>query len=221
MSTFKKGILGGFSGKIGNVVGATWKGQNVMKILPATVSNPRTPAQQAVRSRFALMGHFLSTQRRLVSVGFKAYAETTTSFNAAMKYNLANAIEGEYPDQSIDFSKLKLSLGQLPVPSGMQAAVTSSLEFSLTWTDNSNMELASASDLLMIGVYDAETGSGYTLSGSFKRSDANGVITLPDNWANRTVEVFVFMVSTLTTGEINTKEMVSDTLYLGSLTLAG
>lgn len=112
-------------------------------------------------------------------------------------------------------------MGQLPVPTGMKATVASELEISLTWTDNSNMELASATDLLMIGMYDAETGSGYSLTGNFKRSDANGVITLPDNWSGRTVELFVFMISTLTTGEINTKEMVSDTVYLGSLPLAG
>lgn len=221
MSKFKNGILGGFSGKVGNVVGATWKGLNVMKVIPASVSNPRTPGQMAVRSRFAMMGHFLSTQRRLVGIGFRAYAETSTGFNAAMKYNLAHAIEGEYPEQAIDFSKIKLSMGQLPVPSGIQAAVTSELSFTLTWTDNSNMQLADSTDLLMVGVYDAENGLGYTLSGINKRSDANGVVTLPDNWAGRTIELFVFTVSTLTAGEIHTKEMVSDTLYLGSLQLAG
>ena len=28
MATFEKGILGGFSGKVGNVVGGTWKGKS-------------------------------------------------------------------------------------------------------------------------------------------------------------------------------------------------
>ncbi|MBE0652144.1 MAG: hypothetical protein IH595_15050 [Bacteroidales bacterium] len=221
MGTFKNGVLGGFSGKVGSVVGATWKGQNVMKIIPASVSNPRTPRQQAVRSRFSMMGHFLSTQRRLVSVGFKAYADTSTSFNAAMKYNLAHAIAGEYPDLTIDFSQARLSMGQLPVPSDLVAVVSSDKSITLNWTDNSSMELASAGDILMVGVYDAETGSGYTLSGSYKRSDATGLITLPDNWAGRTVELFVFMVSPLSTGETHSKEMVSETLYMGSLLLTG
>ena len=221
MSTFKNGILGGFSGKVGSVVGATWKGQNVMKIIPASVSNPRTPRQLAVRSRFSMMGHFLSTQRRLVSVGFKAYTETSTGFNAAMKYNLSHAIVGEFPEQSIDFSLVKLSLGQLPVLSDLVAVVSSNKSITLNWTDNSSMELASAADILMVGMYDAEAGLGYTLSGSYKRSDATGLITLPDNWAGRTVELFVFVVSPLSSGETHSKEMISETLYMGSLQLTG
>ncbi|MBE0650048.1 MAG: hypothetical protein IH595_04320 [Bacteroidales bacterium] len=192
-----------------------------MRVIPASVSNPRTPRQLNARSRFALMGHFLSTQRRLVSAGFKAYAENSTAFNAAMQYNLAYAITGEYPDLSIDFSQVKLSMGQLPVPSGMQAVVSSALSITLSWTDNSSMSLANSSDLLMVGVYDPETGTGYTELGILKRSDAGGVLTLPDNWAGRMVELFLFMVSTLSAGEIHSKEMVSDTLYMGNLQLTG
>jgi hypothetical protein len=50
MATIKQGILGAFSGKVGNVVGSSWKGIPVMKSLPPSVSNPRTAAQLAQRS---------------------------------------------------------------------------------------------------------------------------------------------------------------------------
>ena len=45
MGIIKKGILGGFSGKVGNVVGASWKGIDYIRSLPSTVRNPRTPRQ--------------------------------------------------------------------------------------------------------------------------------------------------------------------------------
>lgn len=32
MAVFEKGILGGFSGKVGNVVGARWRGKNIMSL---------------------------------------------------------------------------------------------------------------------------------------------------------------------------------------------
>ncbi|APY12222.1 hypothetical protein BWZ22_13745 [Seonamhaeicola sp. S2-3] len=32
MATFEKGILGGFSGKVGNVVGARWRGKNLILV---------------------------------------------------------------------------------------------------------------------------------------------------------------------------------------------
>ncbi len=219
MATHRQGVLGGFKGRIGNIVGSSWNGQNVMRIRPASVSNPRTPAQQNIRSRFALMGRLLSTQRRLVNIGFKAYVEGGTAFNAAMKYNLANAVAGEYPDLSLDFSQLRLSRGTLPVLTGLQAVVSSSLSFDLTWTDNSSMSQAGPDDLLMIGVYDPETASGYNLMGAFKRSDASGSVTLPDNWANRQIELFVFVVSPLGMGQLYSKESISESTYLGTLQL--
>ncbi|HJV78940.1 MAG TPA: hypothetical protein VJ602_11205 [Paludibacter sp.] len=34
MAIFSKGILGGFSGKVGNVIGSTWRGKDVLRNLP-------------------------------------------------------------------------------------------------------------------------------------------------------------------------------------------
>lgn len=53
MGIIKQGILGGFSKKVGSVVGSSWKGINTMRSLPVSVRNPRTTAQQANRSSFA------------------------------------------------------------------------------------------------------------------------------------------------------------------------
>jgi hypothetical protein len=54
MGTIKKGILGGFSGKVGTVVGASWKGIAYMRSLPQKVKNPRTTGQRSQRSKFSL-----------------------------------------------------------------------------------------------------------------------------------------------------------------------
>ena len=40
MATFEKGILGGFSGKVGNVVGSRWRGKNIMRSLPQRGNYP-------------------------------------------------------------------------------------------------------------------------------------------------------------------------------------
>lgn len=52
MAVLKQGIMGGFSGKIGNVIGTSWKGIAVMKAMPLSVANPRTAAQITNRERF-------------------------------------------------------------------------------------------------------------------------------------------------------------------------
>ena len=52
MGIIKQGILGGFKGKVGNVIGTSWKGRAVMKAMPLSVANPRTALQVTQRSKF-------------------------------------------------------------------------------------------------------------------------------------------------------------------------
>ena len=52
MGKIKQGILGGFRGKVGTVIGASWNGIAYMRGLPQSVKNPKTAAQQAQRAFF-------------------------------------------------------------------------------------------------------------------------------------------------------------------------
>lgn len=61
MAIIKQGILGGFSNKVGSVVGAGWKGIATMRSLPQSVANPRTTAQVANRTTFAQLAQLGST----------------------------------------------------------------------------------------------------------------------------------------------------------------
>lgn len=53
MGVIKRGILGGFSGRVAGVVGSSWKGIAYMKALPLSVANPKTASQTAQRTAFA------------------------------------------------------------------------------------------------------------------------------------------------------------------------
>lgn len=55
MGIIKRGILGGVSNKIGNVVGSSWKGIATLRSLPLSVANPNTLGQRNNRSTFSLM----------------------------------------------------------------------------------------------------------------------------------------------------------------------
>ena len=52
MGKIKQGILGGFKGKVGTVIGSSWNGIAYMKGLPQSVRNPRTDAQVQQRNFF-------------------------------------------------------------------------------------------------------------------------------------------------------------------------
>lgn len=60
MAKIKQGILGGFSGKVANVVGTSWKGRAVMKSQPLSVANPKTEAQQEQRGKFSAVAELAS-----------------------------------------------------------------------------------------------------------------------------------------------------------------
>ena len=59
MAKIKKGILGGISGTVGNVVGGNWRGIDYIRSKPSSVRNPNTEAQRAQRMRFRLVMSFL------------------------------------------------------------------------------------------------------------------------------------------------------------------
>ena len=61
MAKIKQGILGGFSGKVANVVGTSWKGRAVMKSQPLSVANPKTEAQQEQRGKFSKIAELASS----------------------------------------------------------------------------------------------------------------------------------------------------------------
>jgi hypothetical protein len=52
MAIIKNGILGKFTGSVGNVTGYNLNGQQVVKEKSSNVNNPSTEAQQTVRDNF-------------------------------------------------------------------------------------------------------------------------------------------------------------------------
>lgn len=76
MAKINAGILGGFVNKVGNVVGAKWKGKDYMRlrVIPA---NPRTEAQVAQREKMAQIMGFARFNK--VAVIDKSYAKEVKS----------------------------------------------------------------------------------------------------------------------------------------------
>jgi len=103
MGTISKGILGGFSGKVGTVIGGTWKGISYMRSIPTSVSNPNTPAQLEQRAKFSTIVKFLQPLTGFLRFGFKSQAIKMSAFNAAMAVNFKNAITGVFPNFEIDY----------------------------------------------------------------------------------------------------------------------
>ena len=111
MATFKQGILGGFSGKVGGVIGSSWKGIDTMRSQPSSVTNPRTNAQVANRSRFKSVSQLAAAMlTTIVKPLNDRFAQKMSGFNDFCQRN-AGAFDalGAFVPANLVLSKGKLS----------------------------------------------------------------------------------------------------------------
>lgn len=181
MGTIKQGILGGFSGKVGTVVGGTWKSVNYMRALPVSVANPRTEKQLCQRTKFSLAVSFLSSITPFVRIGYSMYAQKQSGFNAALSYIIKNAFTMNGADLSMDYNKVMVSRGSLI--SAFNAAVTlEDDKASFSWDDNSGMGDALETDLAMLLVYNKDKGEAVYNPAAAMRSAVKAELELPVSW---------------------------------------
>ena len=179
MGTFEKGILGGFSGTVGTVVGANWKGIDYMRSQSGKRSSVSSPKQLIQQARFALCMRFLQPFTDLLAISFRDYAVKMTGINNAMRYLLDNAISGTYPALSIEYPMVLVSRGNLP-NAGAPAVAATGTTLNFTWADNSGTGRAVATDQALLVAYCPDTKEAKWLLNGSNRSDGTGSLVLPE-----------------------------------------
>lgn len=213
MGTIKQGILGGFSGKVGTVIGSSWKGISYMRGQAQHVKNPRSAGQVDQRSKFNLALNFLQPNVPYIRIGYKSQAAKQTEFNAAMSYTIKNAITGSYPSYALDFTKIVVSKGGLTQVTGATASWNNnSNEVKIDWTDNSGVGNALATDKAMPFIYNKAKGETIYDTAGATRATHTQSLTVPNDWEGDKVEVYLGMVS-------DDGKEVADSIYLGEVTL--
>lgn len=210
MATNEQGILGGFSGKVGTVIGGNWNGIDFMRAKPAHIANPRTSAQQDQRVRMAAIIQFLSPLKAFLRIGFKKQALKMSAFNAATSYNLAHAITGTYPDYAVDCSKVLITQGKLAGALNPVVSSPASNLVEFTWEDNSSAHNAMRADKAILVVYNPKKGLAVTSFAGNYRDGGSQTITLPANFAGDEVLCYIAFQNAIQT-------MISDSEFAGGL----
>ena len=143
MATFKQGILGGFSGKVGGVIGSSWKGIDTMRSQPSSVTNPRTNAQVANRSRFKSVSQLAAAMlTTIVKPLNDRFAQKMSGFNDFCQRNASafDALGAFVP------ANLVLSRGKLSAPSGLEQLVTVYTEVKLNYAPELTGSFDAAND---------------------------------------------------------------------------
>lgn len=188
------GILGGFRGTVGSVVGSNWRGIETMRAVAKPRKGNPTATQLNQQAKFAVGIKFLSAKRKLLEVGFKSLAVKMTGTNNALSNTLKSAITGVYPNYTIDYSKVLLSKGLVAVADSGAAAAGPAGVVSFSWTINPNMSNSDPTDVAVLVVYcEAMNSTAYTIAGPV-RSALAGTLAVP-GFSGKTVQTWIAFMS--------------------------
>lgn len=211
MAKFKQGILGPISGKIGPVIGASWKGISYLRLVPIKKSTPRVPtaAQVAHHQKFSFLTKWLKPLHPYISVGFRSFAKHNTALNMAFSYNFKLVIKGDAPNYEIDHPAFCLSRGTLQGMDNISLQLLTPNTLQLNWINNYN-DNCMYSDQLMLVLYNDEIGFTDGFTGGAKRSAKTCTYTFEPQLVDQPFHVYAAMVS------VNGND-VSCSQYLGKI----
>lgn len=159
----------------------------------------------------AIVTKVLKSMKNFLDIGFKNVPKGKRwyPYNYASSYNKINAVVGTYPDKEIDFSRFKVSKGDMALPlNGKVALVGNYLEFS--WDADLESEGNQEYDQVMLLVYFRESNQSISLIGGAWRHLQKEKIKLTKFTKHSIIEVYMAFVS-------NDRNRVSDSVHLGQI----
>lgn len=211
MATFEKGIVGGFSGKVGPIVGSSFRGLDVLKSKPKKSNKPPTLEQQNYRMRFGLIVGFLNPLRRIIARGYGSGEGARSKLNLCISYHSRKAVVGDYPNLEIDYSQIILTKGELDGANNTIAGSGSPSSIDFTWTDNSGKGLNKATDLAVLVAYCPAKHRHMFEIGPSTRESESATLTFAVDYPGETFHCWMAFVSA-------DGLAASTSNYLGSIT---
>lgn len=209
--------MGPFRGKLGNIIGTSWKGIPVMRTRPEKRKRPRRAKgnEKQNQSKFAMAHYWLQPLLKFVREGFKNYSFRAEGFNAAKSYLLKNAFEGVKPDIYINPALVRLSAGGLPLPSGITTAIAAeqlengraSIEFS--WDTTNISGGANHFDQVMVAAYNVAEKEAFIMVHVGFRHDGSYILEVEKG---HTYHLYLAFTA-------KDRSRQSDSVYLGEITV--
>ncbi|WP_276482962.1 DUF6266 family protein [Paraflavitalea pollutisoli] len=213
MGRIAKGVLGGFSGTVGSVVGGNWKGIEYIRSKPVTRKGRKQSQKQLEQqAKFATAIRFTRTIQDLFMETFTKNANLMTGINSAISDLLKRALIGTYPFYDILYSQVMISRGSLPNAASAQAVAASAGGIQFNW---GNMDIplgkAGPKDQALLVAYCPELNRAWYRKGVTRIAmtdtlDASGL-------SGKTVQTWLTFIS-------EDKRDLADSLFTGEVTVA-
>ena len=211
MGKLNQGILGGFSGAVGTVVGSTnRKGEDIIRAKSKKARPASTAGQVKQQTKFALVTGFMQGVNPVLNAGLKnaARAENISPYIYACRHALNNALTGTDQDPELDYANVLLSQGALSrIPGVTAVLVDNEVEFS--WSDLLTTQKGELTDTVCLVVYNA-TNRELSFSADTVRSAKTASVAIPYSIAGDTLLFYLFFRSATDPVQVSTSQ------YLGS-----
>ncbi|MBB2148684.1 DUF6266 family protein [Pedobacter gandavensis] len=209
MAICKVGPFGHPSGKIGNMVFYMLNGQPVCR----SKGKPGKPSlkQLANRQAMAVAMDLLKPMKDFINVSFKRESEGSVKnpHNLATSYNKKQALTGDYPNITIDYSKVILSKGTLEMAADLKVSKGTD-GLNLSW-NSSIAENGVEDDILMVAVSHPTKKRASLFLNAAKRGDGSCFVPLDREWMmTAQMEVYVCLKSA-------NEQLISDSAYVGNV----
>jgi hypothetical protein len=204
------GINGPVQGKVGSVIGSSWKGIPYVKG-PYKKRTEKTSAKElANRHKFGVAQAWLQPVLNFVRQGFKGYSPTSEGFVAAKSWLLKYSFEGEGLGAYINPALAQLSFGDLPLSPDITVELTEAGELLFTWS-TAPVEGSSAKDQVMLLAYDIENKFvAGTITGQFRNVGADRLVI-------RKTKGYTYHLYMAFTADDRSRQ--SHSVYLGAITV--
>ena len=210
MGTIKKGILGGFSGTVGTVVGANWRGMDVIRSRPKSSGSNPTPLQILQRQKFALAMKFQNSLRAMQSRLYGDNSGVKSRVNLAAGYLLKEVITEQNGEIVLQMNKVLITKGDLTGFQNLDKTATTGEKINFTWDDNSSQMMAKATDIFCTAIFEEDSGEFAIHEGPEQRDAGAGAVVLPELWAGKSVHVYAFFQNA-------EQEAACNSVYLGTM----
>ena len=213
MAKYQFGANGPFVGKLGNVVGCTWKGIPYLRSLPKKRIGKISVAEQANREKFAVAQVWLKPLTPFLRVGFKGYSEKVEGFIAAKSYLLKNSMEPLATGFYVNPEKVLLSYGMLEEPTHTAVSVIDENKLKFTWQPCAG-NAPQAHDQAMLMAYCVEANEAcYEIHGAF-RYLGKAELVLSPNFKGKAIQVYLAFLAA-------DRKRQSNSVYLGEVMVTG
>lgn len=195
MGTIDLSTLKGVSGRIGPVIAYVTKDGRQLFRGYTKPTNPRTPKQVAQRAKFAFVNKALSPFNKVIKRG---HPGNKNAYRTSVGKAYHEAVAGDYPHFSIDYSKIQIAAGSLQLPANIRLCFD---PLSRTATIHWDAQLANPSqpgsdnDKVYIVCFETDHPAEMQTLTRCTRAAGEASIGLPGGWQPSTTHFWLFLTS--------------------------